>query len=166
MVNVWDYVGKVNAICVTTNGFVKSNGRCVMGRGIALSARETFNDIDLELGKLILKYGNICQIIRYEKGTAVVSFPVKKDKEIMSEKTQLVSHMLGRFKEGDVVPGWSLKAELSIIEKSAKELLNLINTYNWKSVIMTKPGCFNGGLDWSDVKPKITRILGSHVIVI
>lgn len=37
--NILDLFGKVDCICVTTNGFVKKNGEAVMGRGIALAIK-------------------------------------------------------------------------------------------------------------------------------
>ena len=163
MNNIFDNIGKCSGICITTNGFVKSNGRCVMGRGIALSARDTFKNIDLELGKLIYKHGNICQPIRFIKGTYLIAFPVKTVGEIMSEDTLLVSHHIGRFRPGDFVPGFALKADLKTIERSATQLMNMVNTYSWNKVLMTKPGCFNGGLDWDVVKPVLDTILDERV---
>ena len=40
-----------DAICITTNGFVKDNGRCVAGRGCAKMAKDRWRNFDLELGK-------------------------------------------------------------------------------------------------------------------
>lgn len=39
-----------DAICCTTNQVVKSNGRLVMGAGIARQFRDVYNGLDLEWG--------------------------------------------------------------------------------------------------------------------
>ncbi|MCZ2224447.1 MAG: hypothetical protein LC122_12560 [Chitinophagales bacterium] len=40
--NLFDFVNIADAICITTNGIVKSNQEAVMGAGIALQAAEKF----------------------------------------------------------------------------------------------------------------------------
>ncbi len=167
MKDLFDYIGKADALCVTTNGWVGNSGRCVMGRGVALSAKQRFKGIDLKLGKLIQRNGNICQTIMKESGTWIVAFPVKPVSEIMSDTTELVDHKRGMYRLGDVVPGWSLKAQIPVIEKSAKELMGLVRFYEWVSIIMTKPGCYNGALDWeSEVKPVLSGILDERVTIL
>lgn len=43
---------------ITTNGFVKKNGECVMGRGCAKEATLRYPRIAKELGNFITLYGN------------------------------------------------------------------------------------------------------------
>lgn len=38
-----------DAVCVTTNGCINSKGFAIMGKGIALSARELFPNIEIKL---------------------------------------------------------------------------------------------------------------------
>ncbi len=164
--NIWDFLGVADAICITTNGFVKSNNRAVMGRGIALDTKNKFKDIDLILGKKIKKSGNIVNYIIKEHGTTIVSFPVKRDMLLFDSidvNNKIVKHMKNKFRIGQVVPGWALKAELSIIEESAKQLSLTIDNNNWKKVYMTQPGCHNGELDWNDVEPILDKYLDDRV---
>ena len=41
--NIFDYVGLVDAICITTNGTIKSNGELVMGAGVAKAFYDKYN---------------------------------------------------------------------------------------------------------------------------
>ena len=41
--NIFDYIGKVDAICITTNGTIKSNGELVMGAGVAKEFYDKYN---------------------------------------------------------------------------------------------------------------------------
>jgi hypothetical protein len=47
---LWDHHKAGVVIAITTNGYVKGNGACVMGRGCAKEARDSFPGIDLGWG--------------------------------------------------------------------------------------------------------------------
>lgn len=166
--NMWDYLDIADAICITSNGFVKKSGRAVMGRGCALEARDKFKDIDLALGYHIKDRGNTPGVIHKHGKTSIVSFPVKRASTVydLIIEPLLVAHMKRKFKLGDVVPGWALKAELRIIEASAKALRSMIDRNKWETIIITQPGCMNGELAWEDVEPILDRFLGDKVICV
>lgn len=132
--------GKYDAFCITTNGVVKKNGACVMGRGIAQTCRDRFKGIDLRLGKRIISGGNhVYQLGRYEDGR-ILSFPVKHR--------------------------WNEEADLDLIERSCLELNELIDIKGYKKVLLPRPGCGNGQLKWRDVKPVIEPILSDKIYVV
>ena len=107
--NFWDYHNQSHIIAITTNGFVKSSGECVMGRGCAREARDTFPGIAKRLGSLIKEHGNHV----YYLGLGIVSFPVKHN--------------------------WWENADPALIERSAKELVGLADKDGWKSIIIPRP---------------------------
>lgn len=72
--DIMDYWRAGNVIGVTTNGFVKANGRCVMGAGIAKSIRDAVKDIDLAVGNHIGQNGNVPA---YFPDAGIFTFPVK-----------------------------------------------------------------------------------------
>jgi len=167
--DIWSSLGNVDAICITSNGFIKNNGKTVMGRGIALEARNKFKGIDLCLGKAIKKNGwNMVNFLIREGKTWIISFPVKRDFLIYDYPVEekLVKHMKNKFHPGQIVPGWALKAELEIIEMSSKILQHTINNQDWSDVYMTQPGCHNGELNWEDVEPILDKYLDERVIVV
>ena len=57
--NVWDIFNDYNALCILTNGDVKQNGECVMGR-IPLIKRpnSTFNTRKSHTKKMVILTGN------------------------------------------------------------------------------------------------------------
>lgn len=129
-----------DALCVTTNGFSKKDGRAVMGRGNAKQAKDLFDGIDLEFGQLLKKNGNVVQILRINP-IPIVSFPVKHN--------------------------WWEKADLELIRKSTFELVKLTDWNNWKKIILPRPGCYNGKLKWfSEVKPILKDYLDDRFYLI
>ena len=57
--DIWDFHKAGFFIVIPTNGFIKNDGECVMGRGLAYEAKRRFPDLPLELGKRIREYGNV-----------------------------------------------------------------------------------------------------------
>jgi hypothetical protein len=130
----------VDAICITTNGFIKRNGHGVMGRGCALEAAERNRNAPQLLGEHLRTKGNHVGILYQDEGRQVVAFPVK--------------HV------------WSQPADLDLIDRSAYELLGLADHHMWRSIAVPRPGCGNGQLDWADVKPVLERYFDDRFIVV
>lgn len=138
-----DVLKVADAICFTSNGITKKDGKLVMGAGVAKVFRDTFVGIDQEAGTLVKKNGNICQVVRdtfvLGKPLSIVAFPTKYH--------------------------WKDDSDLDLIEKSASELYNMANQYGWKTVFLPKPGCNNGRLDWNDVKALLQPKLDNRFII-
>ena len=136
--NMWEV--DCDVICITTNGTTKKNGACVMGRGCALQAREKFPGIDEILGELIKQNGNRVQIV-FGFSKLIIAFPVKHN--------------------------WYELADINLIEKSTKQLVRLTNFYGWAKVVLPRPGCNNGGLNWeNDVKSVLLKYLDDRFIIV
>ena len=139
--NIWDE--PCNAICITTNGFIKKNGELVMGRGIAKQAQARWDWLAKELGAQVKDSGNNVYAVRLDSGLLLISFPVKHN--------------------------WWEKADLELIERSAIQLHSFLNHWDLKKeakVLLPRPGCGNGQLKWEDVKPVIEPILDDRVWVV
>jgi hypothetical protein len=136
--DLWDFHRQPNAVaCITTNGFVKKNGECVMGRGCAKEARDKFQGLAGLLGGRILTKGNHVHLLP----RALVSFPTK--------------HV------------WWEKSDLKLIEQSARELKVLAVAQPDVTFYLPRPGCANGQLDWADVKPVLESVgLPDNVVAI
>lgn len=160
--NLWDYIGKTDVLCITTNGFVKKNGEAVMGRGCARQAAAGYPGLSLKLGRELKANGNRCAELHKDSGTLIYSFPVKHDRMVCTDKNDLVPHMRERIRLGDTAPGWALKADIDLIIKSANELLHLANTNKWSSILIPRPGCGAGELEWQHVGPILSQILDNR----
>ncbi len=150
-----------DALCVTTNGFVTSKGTAVMGRGIALSIARAIPDIHNTLGKLMLKNGNVTQIIMEYNNIQLIAFPVKPIYTV-NQGNNIVSHVQNSYAIGETVPGFHAKAELKIIKQSAEQLVKLTDAFGWNNVILPRPGCGAGELEWTVVKPVLEKILNDR----
>lgn len=138
------FTEQCDARCITTNGFLKVNGRGVMGAGVAGVMQRMYPDAPLWLGEILREQGNHVAVLRrpdLEDFVAYVAFPVK--------------HV------------WYDKADPELIVRSAHELMLLVKQEGWQKVLLPRPGCGNGRLDWeSEVKPLIEDILDDRVWVV
>lgn len=151
-----------DALCITTNGFVKNNGKAVMGAGIAKQVSHLIGGIDETLGEKIIREGNKVHLLTYVEAIALVSFPVKPIVET-SDGTNFVSHK--HFPVGTTVPGWACKADIQLIEKSCHQLVELTDRMGWKKVLLPRMGCGHGELKWEDVKQVVEPLLDDRFTV-
>jgi hypothetical protein len=132
-----------DAVVITTNGDINSQGRAVMGRGCALEAARLFPGIDRTLAAALREHGNHVQVLDHRsllgRELTIASFPVKHH--------------------------WHQPADLKLIERSVRELIALANELDWQTVVMPRPGCGNGRLCWEDVKPLLAGLDDRFVIV-
>jgi len=138
--DLWHYHREGAWCCITTNGYVKRDGRLVMGRGCAQEAAQRFPDLQHQLGDLVARKGNhVFPLAQY----TLLSFPVKHT--------------------------WDQRADLDLIRRSAEELMALLaDPFSPVDppVILPRPGCGNGGLLWRDVAPILEGILDQRVQVL
>lgn len=134
---------KYRGIVCTTNQILNKDGKLVMGAGIAKWFKETFpwTPEAFALKKEQVTVFPI-DLLSDEYPNVLFSFPTKFH--------------------------WKDKSDIVLIEKSTKELVKLVNNFsdNDVSILMTRPGCGCGGLDWKDVKPIIEQYLDNRFTVI
>jgi hypothetical protein len=123
-------------IAFTTNGQISRKGEAVFGNGCARQARERFPDLGQRLGARLAVQGNHVAYL----GDGLVSFPV--------EHTP--------FETPDP----------RLIARSARELKSLADALGWERIVVPRPGCGGGGLEWKDVKPLLERCLDDRFIII
>lgn len=152
----------VDAICITTNGAVRRDGACVMGRGVAFEAVRRWPGIDYRLGRLVQRNGNAVQVLTQQ------SLGPQPLIEVSAGIAGVPGHV---FVPWDVVSfpvkhHWREQADLALIERSASELAALATNRSWKCVALVRPGCGNGGLRWDAVRPVIAGILDDRFVVV
>lgn len=135
--NIWEQT-TADAICITTNGTVKCDSRAVMGAGIAKQAAERYPDLPLILGDHLRKIGNHVNVMKF------ITRP--SDNEC---KCPAITYLVA-FPVKDV---WYNKADLKLIEQSCEELVRMADRTGWTNIVLPRPGCANGKLEWKDVKP-------------
>ena len=136
------------AVCITTNGSIRNDGKAVMGRGTAAQAVVRFPALARNLGRAILRDGNRVRLLR----PGLVAFPVKPISGV-SDGQNVVWSQRNRYIRGGRVPGWAMKASLPLIEQSLRELAALQDEHKWQQVYLPRPGCGAGELGWEMVKP-------------
>lgn len=138
--------GPEDAVCITTNGIIRSDGRAVMGKGIAKTADIKFN-MAPALAVGLRTYGNhafymgILKDRQTGRSMSVITFPTKHH--------------------------WRDGSYLDLIEQSARELVLLCKQHNIRDCYLPCPGCAAGGLDWeTQVRPVIEPILTDDKFII
>ena len=125
---------------ITTNGSVRRDGCAVMGRGCAREAAQGFPQLPRLLGDRLSATGN--RLYFFDNRTlgstfGLFTFPVKHH--------------------------WMERADLALIAEStetfARQLLGSA------VYVMPRPGCGNGGLQWTDVRPILASLPDSVVVV-
>lgn len=134
--NLWDYPADIRLI--TTNATISAKGRLVMGRGCASQAKNMFPGIDKILADQVRLHGNTPVVLTPQN---IGTFPVKYR--------------------------WWETASLSLIEESAKAIKGIADKHpEWKTIVLPRPGCGNGRLEWEAVKPIISPYLDDRFRII
>lgn len=123
-------------IAITTNGSVTKRGTAVLGRGCARQAQERFPDLPLVLGRHLIEYGNHVASL----SSGLVTFPIEES-------------------------AWA-NPDFRLIARSAGELRELADREGWEMVVVPRPGCGGGGLDWSEVRPLLAEHFDDRFYVI
>lgn len=127
--DVWDYHADGAWACVLTNGEINARGHAIMGRGIALQAKERFPLLPDVLGVKLREQGNA---VYWFPEWRLITFPTKHR--------------------------WRERSDIQLIADSVLQLGSLIHGgmvagVRFDPVILPRPGCGNGGLEWRDVQP-------------
>lgn len=147
--DIWDYHDTGHWIVITTNGNIRANREAVMGKGLALQAKQRYPRLPLQLGKALRQHGNHVHrfLCFYDEPlleqVKIITFPTKHD--------------------------WWEKSDLALIERSCSELVETASMFlqRGEEVYMTRPGCRNGQLDWeNEVKPILERCLDGRFTVV
>lgn len=123
-------------IVITTNGLVTGKGDAVFGHGCARQAKDRFPDLAQKLGAALTQRGNHVTYL----GDGIVSFPVEHTPYETPDRR--------------------------LIERSARELASLADSMGWDSVVVPRPGCGGGGLEWKEVRPILERYLDDRFLII
>jgi len=134
--NLWEYHHNGAVIAITTGGLLLKDGRCAMPSGCARQAADQFPSLPHTLGEQIRNFG----MHVFDLGQRIVSFPVENSP----------------FEN----------PELRIIERSCRELIELVNYKQWEKIIVPRPGCGRGGLSWKEVEPLLERYFDDRFYII
>lgn len=125
--DLWQQHAEGAVVAITTNGAVNKVGKAIMLRGCARQARARYPELLKTLGTLLRHHGNHV----FDLGHQIVSFPVEEDPY--------------------QVPG------LCLIDQSCRELVELADYKGWQKIVVPRPGCGGGGLEWSEVRTILLR---------
>lgn len=148
------------AICITTNGFTNAQGANTMGAGCALEAKKRWPGIHMLVGHAICSVGNESAPLTLggREGEHIYLPAVKPYPQ------HIVPYHILTF---PTKTHWSEDSDRNLIQRSAYRLIQLVDLYGWKSVVLPRPGCGLGNLSWEgQVKPLLEPLLDHRFYVI
>ena len=138
--NIWDYYDKGHWICITTNCSINSKGENVMGRGIALQAKQRFPELPKLIGHDIVGCDGIFPVLYFHH--RIITYPTK---HLWSDKT----------------------SSINLIKDGAIIIFEFLRYYpEIDKIFVPRPGCGAGKLLWKDVKQVIEPIFDDRFCVI
>ena len=156
-----------DALCITTNGFVKKNGEAVMGKGCAKQACERIPELARRLGHSLNIDGNNPSLLGLYGDYNLYSFPVKSISEkCLMDRSNVVRHMRDKFNYADDVPGWACVAREELIVASAQAMVDIAYERNYQKIVLPRPGCGAGELKWENICPMLSALLDDRFYVI
>ena len=138
--DIWEQHKLGRWVVITTNGDVRQDGACVMGRGVAKQAADKFPSLPFRLGQALEIGGNNSYIFDSLK---IITLPVKHH--------------------------WAEAADLELIEKSLQQLVAWADVPPRKHgrFYLVRPGCANGRRDWeTEVKPLCMKYLDDRFVIV
>lgn len=136
--DLWRLPG--DARCITVNGATRGDGTAVMGRGTAAQAAQRWPSLPRILGESIRRRGNHVTDVFMPGEPMLIAFPVKHH--------------------------WRQRADLALIGRSCGELMDLADRLDLGTILLPRPGCGNGQLDWAEVGPAIAPLLDDRVTIV
>ena len=150
----WQEVGEYvyNAICCTTNTFVKYNGDLTMGAGIALDFRNKFPFLPELWGKIISTRQKAIK-----SNIIVTKYDIHK---CVLEVPQYIVAFPTKYH-------WKNDSDINLIKESTEQLVCVANALCWPDILLPRPGCYMGGLNWeTQVKPILEPLLDDRFTII
>jgi hypothetical protein len=146
--NIFELPQNGEAICITTNGIVKTDGHAVMGAGIAKQANDIFH-LSARLGSYINQYGNRA----FNLGTYQRCY-------LNNIATFTIFSLPTKYHYRD-------DSDITLICKSCEQLVEMCNKFGISKCYLTPPGCGCGNLNYENmVKPWISMILDDRFVVV
>lgn len=143
--NFWDNAHKYDCLVVTINTIVKRNGELTMGAGIAKQFAKKYPDIPSIFGDLTKN------IYKYSDRISPLVTTLDNQQYVIGIHTKL---------------HWKDASPLWLIHQSIQDMVLLVNSLGIQSVLMTRPGCGNGGCDWErEIKPILSQFLDERFTV-
>lgn len=140
--DIW--VNDIPVKVITTNGDIDMNGNAVMGAGIALQAANMMPEIKVRLAEMIKANGNVTHLLgdmTFGRSTwSMIALPVKYH--------------------------WRERADMSLIENSIRELVEICDNLRYDEIALPRPGCGVGGLHWGLVKPLLQGWLDDRFVIV
>jgi len=150
-----------DAICITTNGCVSSQGALTMGRGCAGEAKARWPGIQMTAGEMVKNQGNnvfLLTVVDREVNDGAIQLPKR-----MGWPALVVPYHILTF---PTKHHWKDPSDIKLIDKSCQQVRRLADEMTLRSVVIPRPGCGLGQLTWDEVRPVCEKYLDDRFFII
>lgn len=160
--DLFDQIATSDAICITTNCTLMANGKNPMGGGCAGAAARKWPELQEIYGRLLSLAPNVPVIMGWASKTNSDNFVSALD-DTTGISTRTHTAVVAYPTMVDI----SEDANLKLVRRSAKLLIEMADLFYWNSVVIPRPGAGIGGLDWdTEVKPELRELLDKRFVLI
>lgn len=138
--DLWEYRQPEDWVGITTNLTLRRDGKLVMGRGIAFEASQRYPALQKEWGEKIRETSEKQPSIILTPKWKLIAFPVKY-----------------HFRDD---------ADINLILRSTIQLLDILPMLSGGRILLPRPGCGNGRLDYAEVEPLLRKYLTSDRFIV
>lgn len=154
------YEDGVDAICITTNGQYTMQGIAVMGGGCAGICANRWPETAQRLGRLLKSFGtNVPFVIGALDDDGNYLEPNRE----MISKREFKCLIFSFPTINNLING----SNIQLIKQSATILKDYVEQFGLKNVVIPRPGCGIGSLDYyKEVRPELIDILDDRFTIV
>ncbi len=158
--NMFDLMldGETDSICITTNGIVGADSKAIMGAGSAGEAARRWPSVRKTLGKALKAFGNLPYVIGMIDPAG--NFQDTDAKLILEKQYKCLIWSFPT--KGD----FRRDSQIWLIENSIRLMVEHADKFELKKIVLPRPGCSNGKLEWTAVRKIIEPKLDDRFVIV
>ena len=141
--NIWKLAGAFDWVVIPTSIAFKADGTAVMGAGLAKQAVERWPDLAVDYGEQLFVHKAATPVLAHRprgfNPRNLILFPTKP------------------FNPQAPHLGWRSPSDLELVQRSLRQLHDLIPTLSGGNIYIPDVGCGHGGLPLAIVRSKIAE---------
>lgn len=140
----WEEYGnkEYDAIVCTINQEINSAGNLIMGKGIALEFKKRYPYLPSLFGE---------RIVKGQVKIPLVIHHCTEPSDLLDDTPYEDVYIVGL----PTKMHWKYDSPEELVIDNCQKLKFIADFMDWTDILMTRPGCGNGNLDWHQLKTKL-----------
>lgn len=157
--DLWEaFNEQADAVLIPTNCQINARNQLVMGRGVAVEAKERFPELPKYFGKAVQAQRELCLSKGFEFGVYHSQIWLVPVKILQHAKYQYAVHFPTKIH-------WTEDSNLELIGRSAKQVKTVADHLGWTKIVLPAVGSGLGRLPWDQVQSVLEQYFDNRFIV-